>query len=60
MDLASGKNYDDCPTCVLGGCGIHADGNSKLYTFQRSRPARRTPCGYQVLPGGSALMIPDK
>lgn len=60
VDIASGRNYDDCPCCVLGNCGVHADGNSKLYTFLRNKPTRRTPSGYQQLPGQSTLVIPDK
>jgi hypothetical protein len=59
VDLAGGMNYDDCPTCVLGGCALHIDGNSKLYTWLRSFATRRAPCGYEELPGDSALSIPD-
>lgn len=56
-DTISGINMFECPSCSIGGCRIHVDGNSKLYNWTRR-------CGLQPDPffdgrvGG--IMIPDR
>jgi hypothetical protein len=57
LDVLSGMNFHECPSCALGDCRVHIDGNMKMYNY-RLRQGRLMQSAYRGRPG--EILIPDR